>query len=68
MLTRHFVDIMHILPKSQLFQSLGNMFTRDSLLALFLRDLVRFAGNEGYEFDTAFDEEVAGVFAEGETG
>ena len=43
------------------------MFCRDRLFGFFFCDLVGFGGDEGDEFDAALDEEVAGVFGEGDT-
>jgi len=43
------------------------MLRRYRLLAFLLGDLVGFGGDEGYELNGAVDEEVAGVFTEGET-
>jgi hypothetical protein len=68
MLTSNLHNILHILAKSKLFKRLRNMLTSNSFLAFFFGDLVGFGGDEGYEFDAAFDEQVAGVFSEGETG
>ena len=44
------------------------MFCSYGLLGFFFGDLVGFRGDEGYELDAAVDEEVPGVFAEGEAG
>ena len=44
------------------------MLCRDRLLRLFLRDLVRLRGYERDELDRTVDQQVAGVFAEGEAG
>jgi len=56
--------LFHILGKSQLLQRLIDVFNRDCLLLLLLRDLVGFGGDEGDEFNTAFCEEVTGLFGE----
>ena len=42
------------------------MLRRYRLLALLFGDLVGFGGDERYELDGTVDEEVAGIFAEGE--
>ena len=44
------------------------MLCRYRLFAFFLGDLVGFGRYEGYELDGAVDQEVAGIFAEGEAG
>jgi len=44
------------------------MLACNSLLALLLRNLIRFARNQGYEFNAAFNEKITCVFAESETG
>jgi hypothetical protein len=44
------------------------MLAGNCLLGLLLGDVVGFGGDEGYKFDAAFYEEVAGIFPEGEAG
>ena len=44
------------------------MLARDSLLALLLTDLVGFARDQRDELHTAFDEEVARIFAKRKSG
>jgi len=68
MLPRHRQHFTHIFRKPQLSQSLVDMLCRYRLFAFFLGDLVGFGRYEGYELDGAVDQEVAGIFAEGEAG
>lgn len=67
-LTRHIQNLLHVFLETELLQRLLDVIARYSLLRFLLGDVVGFGGYEGYEFDAAFDQEVAGIFGECEAG
>jgi len=64
MLISNLHNIIHILPETQLLQRFSNMLASNRLLAFFLANLVCLRRDERDELDAAFNEQVAGVFAE----
>ena len=66
MLPRYSQYLRHILRKPEFSQRTIDMLRRDGLLGFFFGDFIRLGRYERDEFNAAVDEEVAGVFGEGE--
>ena len=57
--------LFHVLWEAEVPQSLLDVLYGYRLLRFFLGYIIRFRGNQGYEFDAAVDEQVAGVAGKG---
>ena len=61
-------DRRNVILKAKLVERLDDVVTRNRLLGLLLRDLVRLRADEGDKLDAAFYEDVASFLGEGDAG
>lgn len=64
MLLRDSKDVGNVVAETEITEGALDMFAGDSLLGFLFADVVGFGGDQGDEFDTAFHEEIAGIFGE----
>jgi len=60
-------DVLDIVSETELLQRFGDVFARNSLLALLFANLICFRGNQSDKLDTTFDEQIPRIFAKSKT-